>query len=328
MMKSVNYMFGLLGVAMAAAAAEPADINNVAPAEAARVADYRAQARQGSAQAQWQLAECYRQGLGVTPDAAKAFALYQQSARQGYIPAMHAVAVCYTLGVGTEPQPAAALPLLEQCAKQGYLKSVHALCKTYTEGIAGVVAPDYPRALELAMQGVAVGNKECLQGAGILLLVPDYGFNRVEEGMDLLRQAVQQGDGLSAYQLAVVYLGGEFGVTKDYEQAVSWLKRGVELGNADSAYLLGGCYLEGVGVAPDAAQAIPLLQQAAEQALQPFNRAAALHALALCYYFGRGVEPSLPKAEAYARAAAALGHEGAAAMLRDLQDGSAPPPGH
>lgn len=328
MMKRVNCMLGMMGLAMAAVAAELPDVNNVPSAEAVGVADYCAQARQGSAQAQWQLAECYRQGLGVAPDAAKAFELYQQAARQGYIPAMHAVATCYALGVGTEPQPAASLPLLEQCVKQGYLKSVHALCKVYMEGIAGVVAPDYPRALELAMQGVAVGNKECLQGAGVLLLVPEYGFNRVEEGMALLRQAVQQGDGLSAYQLGVVYFGGEFGVTQDYALAVSWLKRGVELGNADSAYLLGGCYLEGLGVPPDSAKAIPLLMQAAEQALQPSNRAAALHALALCYYFGRGVEPSLQKVEEYARAAAALGHEGAAGMLRDLEEGTAPPITH
>lgn len=311
--------------ALCAAGAEVPDVNNVPLVQAENVAAYRVQAQQGSAKAKWLLAECYRQGLGIAQDETKAFALYQQAADQGYVPAIHALGVCYMLGVGTQPQPERALPLITECAAQGYIKSLQGLSKVYIEGIPGVVEPDYPRALELAMQGVAAGDVACMQGAGVLLLVPQYGFNRVEEALALLHQAAQKGDATSIYQLANVYFYGEFGVQRDLSRGIAWLQRGVELQHADSAYLLGGCYLEGVGVVQDAAKAVPLLELAAEASATPTVRAGALHALALCYYFGHGVEPSLHQATEYAKAAAAAGSKAAAGMLRDLEAGTAPP---
>jgi len=61
-----------------------------------------------------------------------------------------------------------------------------------------------------------------------------------------------------------MYANG-FGVTKDYAQALEWLRKAAEQGNASGQQHLGWMYLNGLGVAKDDTQALKWLRKAADQ---------------------------------------------------------------
>ena len=63
-------------------------------------AQYRAAAEKGDAEAQFNLAQCYRFGWGVEPDKAKAVYWYRKAAEQGLKEAQYNLGVCYKKGEG------------------------------------------------------------------------------------------------------------------------------------------------------------------------------------------------------------------------------------
>lgn len=67
----------------------------------------------------------------------------------------------------------------------------------------------------------------------------------------------------ATYELAVALYTGE-GVVENPEQAVKLFRRTAHLGLAGSAYILGECLLDGVGVERDRADALEWLTTAAE----------------------------------------------------------------
>ena len=95
-------------------------------------------AESGDPQAQYQVAVCYQNGLGVTSNMAKAVEWYQKSAEQGYAEAQCSLGHCYEDG-GTLPQNfAEALKWYALSAQQGYAPAEYSLglCYLYGRGVA------------------------------------------------------------------------------------------------------------------------------------------------------------------------------------------------
>lgn len=85
------------------------------PAEAVKYFTRAADA--GAADAQFELAKIYEQGLGVTPDPAKALDLYQKSAAQGFADAINDLGFLYYQGdLGLKRDEAKAIDLFRQAA--------------------------------------------------------------------------------------------------------------------------------------------------------------------------------------------------------------------
>lgn len=75
-----------------------------------------------------------------------------------------------------------------------------------------------------------------------------------EKGVELIRQAAEQGNIDAQCQLGLCYEQRQ-GVTQDYSQAVYWYRKAAEQGDADAQYNLGVCYAKGLGVVQDSEQA-------------------------------------------------------------------------
>ena len=108
--------------------------------------------------------------------------------------------------------------------------------------------------------------------------------------------------GEAEYKRGVAYLQGE-GVPKNEEEAVKWLAKGAEQGDARAQTRLGNCYQLGTGVVKDEQEAVKWYAKAAAQ-----GHARAQTGLGFCYYFGSGVVKDEEEAVKWHAKAAAQGN--------------------
>jgi TPR repeat protein len=95
-----------------------------------------------------------------------------------------------------------------------------------------------------------------------------------------IRERAEAGDVEAQKKLAAIYFKPSFltGVSKDAPEAVKWLRKAAEQGDADSQVNLGNMYTDGAVFPRDFAKAMKLYRKAAEQ-----GNAMALHNLGLMY---------------------------------------------
>ena len=112
------------------------------------------------------------------------------------------------------------------------------------------------------------------------------------------------------HELAGDYYYGRNGKTKDYSQAVYWLRKAAEQGYADAQCNLGFCYGKGNGVPQSWSDAVYWYRKAAEQ-----SNARAQYNLGLYYEKGWGVSQSWGDAVYWYRKAAEQGYADAQCNL-------------
>lgn len=84
-------------------------------------------------------------------------------------------------------------------------------------------------------------------------------------GAHWLEKCAALGDQYAAVTLGLHYLDEE---TEDTEKALQYLNQAAKANNAEAIYILGTCYLDGLGVPQDEAKARELLTQAAQAGSQ------------------------------------------------------------
>ena len=116
-------------------------------------------------------------------------------------------------------------------------------------------------------------------------------------GLQLYRQAADQGDTRAQIQLAVRYEN-----SSDYAEAARWFRKAAEQGVAYGQYSLASHYEQGHGVRQDYAEAVKWYRKAVEQGYD-----LAEPKLGLMYYDGRGVAQDYAEAARWFRKAAEAG---------------------
>lgn len=124
-----------------------------------------------------------------------------------------------------------------------------------------------------------------------------------------LREAAEEGDGLSQLILADKLFFGE-GVAQNIYEAASWYREAANQGLAEAQNKIGYCYEKALGVHKDDRLSAAWYRKAAEQE----NIEGQLN-LALCYEEGRGVDKDPVKAAQWRRKAAELGDAEAQYLL-------------
>ncbi len=99
-------------------------------------------AHNGSANAQYNLAVLYHQGLGVEKDTAKAIDLYRVAAANHHPEALYNLAIAYIEGVGVEYNPHIAAVYFEQAARGGIVEAAYNLGMISENGLLGESQPD------------------------------------------------------------------------------------------------------------------------------------------------------------------------------------------
>ena len=113
-----------------------------------------------------------------------------------------------------------------------------------------------------------------------------------------LRKAADQGDAAAQFNLGWMYAYGD-GVPQDYAQSLVWYRKAAEQGHAGAQHNLGVMYRDGHGVPQDYAQALVWLRKAADQ-----GDAHAQDNLGWMYAQGLGVAQDCAQAVAWYRKAA------------------------
>ena len=226
------------------------------------LADLRASAEAGDAEAQFNLGGMYVTGVGVPQDAAAAVAWYRYAAEQGHARAQYNLGVIYAEGVGVPQDAAAAVAWYRRAAEQGNATAQNNLGAMYAEGVG--VPPDAAAAVAWYRRAAEQGNAAAQSNLGGMY---DQGVGVPPDAAAAVawyRRAAEQGHARAQYNLGGMYREGR-GVPQDAAGAVAWYRRAAEQGHARAQYNLGGMYSEGLGVPPDAVEAHMWLTLAASR---------------------------------------------------------------
>ncbi len=260
------------------------------------VAQCRARAEAGDAEAQVIYGTALANGWGVEKDLAKAVEWYTKAAKNGNAGGQVNLGVCYFFGRGVEKDKSKSIVWWRKAAEQGNADAQWLLGICYANGKG--VEKDFPKAAEWFGQAAENGNP-----GGQFELGVCYFFGRGVEkdkskGIEWWRKAAEQGFPDAQHNLGWCYANGE-GVEKNMAKAVEWYLKAAKQGVAAAQHNLGACYADGEGVEKDMAKAVEWFTKAAEQ-----GYALAQLCLGMQYANGEGVEKDMAKAaEWYTKAA-------------------------
>ena len=205
-------------------------------AEAVRI--YTALAADGNAKAQYNLAYCYQEGLGIAADRSKARTLLQQAAAQHLPEAEYRLGLLLlygTDGVITYEAPAMqsyntpsppvrsyAIALINRAAAQAHLPAIEELASIYDRGIG--IPADSRRAVYWYHRAAAKGSTAAQKTLAYHYLRADGVVRNCPVARQLLEQAAAGGDWAASGELSTLYRNGEC-VEKSAVQAEIWQKK-------------------------------------------------------------------------------------------------------
>ena len=246
-----------------------------------RLSNLIALAKQGDANAQFELGWMYDEGDGVFLDDREAAKWYRLAAEQGHVDAQFNLGVMYDEGEGVSQDDGEAVRWYRLAAEQGRADAQFNLGVMYANG-EGVPRDDRKAAKWYrlaAEQGVVIAQNNL--GA---MYANGEGVRRDDkEAVKWYRLAAARGHAVAQFNLGWMYDEGE-GVLQDDGEAAKWYRLAAEQGVAEAQLGLGLMYDEGEGVRRDDQAAVKWYRLAAEQGL-----ANAQYALGWMYANGEGV---------------------------------------
>jgi len=93
-----------------------------------------AKADRGNKVAQYDLGNCYYNGIGVEMDAPRAVSWFTKAAEQGYAPAQYAMSERYRYGRGVEQNDQKSFEWMKRAAEQNYLYAQTSVASKYATG--------------------------------------------------------------------------------------------------------------------------------------------------------------------------------------------------
>lgn len=199
-------------------------------------------------EAAMRLANIYRDGAGIKPDAAAAREWYAKAADSGYAPAAHILAVDGLLRKDRDVDKA--LDYLKEAAETGYAPSLYHLGRQYYLGEG--VAQDRKMAGAYFVAAAKAGNADAMYAAGLMY---DQGDSvAVDQGRAVAyyRNAAVKGQPDAQNALATYFYAGEV-VAQDRDTARRLFNEAALRGQADAMFNLGVMMGLGEGGARDAA---------------------------------------------------------------------------
>ena len=285
--------------------------DGVAKDAAEAVKWWRKAAEQGQVDAQTDVGNCYHEGDGVAKDAVEAVKWLGKAAEQGQPDAQYKLGYCYDNGQGVAKDEVEAVKWYRKAAEQGSARGQFNLGDCYDNGQG--VAKDEVEAVKWWRKAAEQGFASAQFNLGRHYADGDGVAKDAAEAVKWHRKAAEQGEASAQHELGLHYHNGE-GVTKDAKEAVKWFRKAAEQDNVLGQFHLAGCYEDGDGVAKDAAEAVKWLGKAADQG-QPD----AQYRLGYCYANGDGVPKDYVEAYKWMNLASAQGNEGAKENLTILE---------
>jgi uncharacterized protein len=174
------------------------------------------------------------------------------------------------------------------------------------------VRGDYAAARSLYEEKARAGDRLAQYNLAMMLLRGEGGVSDPEDGARWLRKAADAGMVQAQYNLGLLYEGG-VGVPRSLTAASEWWEKAAEHGHVDAQVELATQYFLGRGAPKDWKLAARWYEAAAEN-----GDAGAQYIIGSFYEHGDGVVQDLRKALEWYVAAARQGDVGAAAQAKDV----------
>ena len=171
-------------------------------------------------------AKAYHLGVGVNQDMLKAASLYREAMDHGDKKAKHNLAMIYISQEGELADKATGIQMLQELANEGSAESIYSLGGCYMNGNG--VTQDIDKGLELYLTASDMGLGAATYAIGAYYVNE---CQEIEKGIQYCEKAAEQGFALAASILEQQYEEG-MGVEKDFDKAMSYMKRAAELGDA------------------------------------------------------------------------------------------------
>ena len=242
---------------------------------------YRKAAEQDNADALFTLGDTYRFGeLGVSKNTAEAFDFYLKAANLGHAKAMSSLAYIYEKISGDKYEAAQWQLKSIKHGNDGVLSDMYLLFSKASDGDAEALsalielgndgydeAQDYLGRIYDKKKNYKEAAKWYIKAYKLGYLDVVSSIERlyemgVPETIELFKDYAYDGNGRAQALLGWAYAQG-FGVKKDYNEALKWLRKSSEQGHDTGHYLLGRMYYNGWGVKQDYAEAAHLIGRAA-----------------------------------------------------------------
>ena len=274
---------------------------------------YRKAAEQGNDAAQYDLAVCFYNGIGIAEDKVKAFELFRKVAEQGNSQAQNWVGGYLQEGLGgIDKNEQEAIIWFGKAAEQGLADAQYNLANCLSN------SPAYENKLQAYQWYKKSAEQGCAAAQNMVGLYLSNGWDNVtkneKEAVKWFKKAAEQGYDVAQHHLGECLFYGK-GIAEDKAEAYKWLKKSAEQGHAAAQYHLACCLNIGEGVTKNEEEAYKWLKKSAEQ-----GHAAAQYHLACCLNNGEGVTKNEEEAYKWLKKAAEQGHEKAKKVVAKIED--------
>ena len=209
----------------------------------------REQAKQGDAEAMYQLGRYYLEGKGVEQNKEIASDWWLRAAMKGYIPACHELGLYYFF---LKNDAENAIKWLNKSASANYAPSYLILGNIYISGWDG--EPDIKKALEFSLKAVELGEWRGAIDAAKIYLTGEEGVVDVDydKAIELLQIPVYNGDIYSCFALGYA-LNAKCEMVNSYswemvEKAFGYMMKAAMDGYPEAMFRVAYSYMEGRGV--------------------------------------------------------------------------------
>ncbi len=244
----------------------------------------------GDTNAMTRLGLCYELGVDCEMDIKKAFGYFQRAAQYNNPVAAYKTALCYESGTGVDIDFKKAFSSFELAASLGHTQAMWHTANYLSDGVG--TQRDFWAAFKWYSRGAEAGHADCY------LQMAHFAFRGVgtvknySKAFFCYNKAFELGADRkeTAIRIGVCYLRG-LGVKENRAQALEWFKKAAAAGSADGIFLCGESYFFGSGCEQDYKIASQYYTLAAKE-----EHTRATVALAICYEQGFGVPQSNKKA--------------------------------
>jgi TPR repeat protein len=224
------------------------------PTPKQQLADLNAKAEGGDAQANYDLAQVYVDGMyGQKKNEQTAAQWVQKAAQLGLADAQADYAHRLEIGKGVKADPAAALDWYVKAADQGQARAVLRVCESFTQGPDA----DWRRAYPYCDKAADAGAATALYARGIALTQGKGAAADPAKGLKDLDAAADKDDGAALDALGVIYADGRL-VPQDYRQALTYFRKAAARGDRDGVLRMAQQIETGQGAAADLNEAARL----------------------------------------------------------------------
>ncbi len=204
---------------------------------------YLNEAAAGNAEAQFELANLYAFGQGVTKDMAEAAKWYRASAEQGFAKAQTSLGICYCGGGGVTHDYAEALKWFKKAAEQGFAAALWQIGKLYQSGKG--VENNAKEAARWYMKAAEQGFPRALSSMGDMYRLGAGVETDLNEAAQWYKKAAEQGDAWGQYQLGMMFRDGWYRgrhKIQSFAEAEKWMRKAAEQGDPKMQYSLAYLY--------------------------------------------------------------------------------------